>query len=185
MKDHKLFLVAILVAGALGAYGSYLLHTDQIPQMTEVDDTEVYFSPKGGCTDAIVNAITDARSTIFVQAYSFTSEPIEHALMLAHAHGVKVHVILDRSQYDGKGTLALQLYNAGIDVRIDSKHQIAHNKVFIIDGKIVITGSFNATRQAETSNAENLVIMHKPQKAKVYEENWNLHYGHSEPFTPR
>jgi hypothetical protein len=38
--------------------------------------TQVYFSPNGGCTEAIVKEITNAKSEILVQAYSFTSAPI-------------------------------------------------------------------------------------------------------------
>ncbi len=38
---------------------------------------QVYFSPKGGCTDAIVKEIGKANSEILVQAYSFTSKEIE------------------------------------------------------------------------------------------------------------
>ena len=41
---------------------------------------QVYFSPKGGCTDAVVNALNKAKKTILVQAYSFTSPPIAAVL---------------------------------------------------------------------------------------------------------
>jgi len=33
----------------------------------------VYFSPKGGCTEAVVDALGKAKQTVLVQAYSFTS----------------------------------------------------------------------------------------------------------------
>ena len=55
---------------------------------------EVYFSPKGGCTDAIIKELKAAKSTVLVQAYWFTSEPIAKALVGAHKRGVKVEVIL-------------------------------------------------------------------------------------------
>jgi len=59
---------------------------------------EVYFSPKGGCTDAVVSALDRATNSIFVQAYSFTSVPIAKALLNAKRRGIKVAVILDKSQ---------------------------------------------------------------------------------------
>ena len=59
---------------------------------------EVYFSPKGGCTDAIIRELNKAQSTILVQAYSFTSAPIAKSLLNAHKRGVKVKVILDKNQ---------------------------------------------------------------------------------------
>src|SRR5437868_2551784 len=36
-------------------------------------DLDVYFSPKGGCTQAVVRELNAARRTVLVQAYSFTS----------------------------------------------------------------------------------------------------------------
>jgi phosphatidylserine/phosphatidylglycerophosphate/cardiolipin synthase-like enzyme len=44
-------------------------------------------------------------------------------------------------------------------VKIDAQHTIAHNKVIIIDGETVITGSFNFTKAAEESIAENLFVI--------------------------
>ena len=59
---------------------------------------EVYFSPNGGCTDAIAKELDKAQGTVLVQAYSFTSYKIAKGLLDAHKRGVKVEVILDKSQ---------------------------------------------------------------------------------------
>jgi phosphatidylserine/phosphatidylglycerophosphate/cardiolipin synthase-like enzyme len=50
----------------------------------------VCFTPGGNCTDLIVNAIAGAKTSILVQAYSFTSAPIAKALLEAHKRGVQV-----------------------------------------------------------------------------------------------
>ncbi len=63
---------------------------------------EVYFSPHGGCTDAITRELNRAKSTVLVQAYTFTSTPIAKALLNAHKREVKVEVILDKSQRTDK-----------------------------------------------------------------------------------
>jgi phosphatidylserine/phosphatidylglycerophosphate/cardiolipin synthase-like enzyme len=141
---------------------------------------EVCFSPKGGCADTIINAIGQAKAEIFVQAYSFTSAPIAKALLDAHKRGVKVHVILDKSQKTQKYSSATFLTNAGIPTFIDNKHAIAHNKIMIIDKITVITGSFNFTKAAEEKNAENVLIITDKALAKVYLENWRRHGAHSE-----
>ena len=144
---------------------------------------EVYFSPDGGCTDAVVRELDAARSTVFVQAYTFTSTPIAKALVAAHTRGVGVQVILDRSQRTERYSAATFLARAGIPTFIDPVHAIAHNKVMIIDAKTVITGSFNFTKAAETRNAENLLVVHDPALAARYQQNWQEHLGHSEPYT--
>jgi len=75
---------------------------------------EVYFSPHGGCTEAIIKELNKAKNTILVQAYSFTSAPIAKALLDVHKRGVKVEVILDKSQRTQKYSSATFLFNAGI-----------------------------------------------------------------------
>jgi len=56
----------------------------------------VYFSPRGGGTEAVVRELGNAKKEILVQAYSFTSTPIAKALVDAHKRGVKVTVVLDK-----------------------------------------------------------------------------------------
>ncbi len=41
---------------------------------------EVFFSPKGGCTDAVVKELNAAKTTVLVQAYEFSSAEIAKAL---------------------------------------------------------------------------------------------------------
>ncbi len=62
------------------------------------DNIDVYFSPSGGCTEAVVSEQGKAKKTVLVEAYSFTSTPIATVLVDAHNRGVNVTVILDKSQ---------------------------------------------------------------------------------------
>jgi len=142
----------------------------------------VYFSPKGGCTDAVVRELNAAKVSVLVQAYSFTSAPIAKALVEAHKRGVNVQIILDKSNHTEKYSSADFMHNVGIAVQIDAKHQIAHNKIMVIDGATVITGSFNFTKAAEENNAENLLVIRSPELAAKYAANWKVHAGHSDPY---
>ena len=85
----------------------------------------VYFSPRGGAQQAIVDVIGQAKATIYVQAYSFTSAPIAKALVDASRRGVKVEALLDKSQRKATYTGATFLKNEGIPVWIDDKHDMA------------------------------------------------------------
>ena len=142
--------------------------------------TEVYFSPKGGAEEAVVRTIGQAKRTVHVLAYSFTSSPINTALVEAHARGVNVSVILDKSQRTAKGGKLQSLQEAGIPVLVDSTHAIAHNKVMVIDKRRVITGSFNFTKSAEERNAENLLIIHSRSLSRTYLNNFEIHAQHSQ-----
>lgn len=175
----KYFAVAFTFFALLIALQISYASDITLPKDTPV---KVYFSPKGGCTDAITGAINQAKTEILVQAYSFTSAPIAKALVNAHKRGVKVLAILDKSQRSERYTSATFLTNAGIPTYIDDKHAIAHNKIMIIDKAIVITGSFNFTKAAEEKNAENLLIISSKELAKLYMENWQKHREHSEEY---
>lgn len=142
--------------------------------------TIVYFSPDGGATDALVREINAARRQILVQAYSFTSAPIAKALVDAHQRGVVVRAILDKSNETAQYTGATFLTNAGVPVLVDAKHAIAHNKIMVIDGATVITGSFNFTKAAEEKNAENLLILKEnAELVQRYTKNFYLHADHA------
>jgi phosphatidylserine/phosphatidylglycerophosphate/cardiolipin synthase-like enzyme len=145
-------------------------------------DWRVYFSPGGKATAAIVQALGQAERSVYVQAYSFTSAPIAKALTQAHRRGVQVQTILDKSNVTDKYSAADFLLHAGIPTYIDAAHTIAHNKVMVIDERVVITGSFNFTKAAENNNAENLLVVDDPQLAAAYLENWRLHAAHSEKY---
>ena len=146
---------------------------------------KVYFSPHGGATAAIVDEIGSAKSEILVQAYSFTSKEISKALLDAHQRGVHIEIILDKSNLSAQYNAADFTAHMGIPTYIDAEHAIAHNKIIIIDGETVITGSFNFTRAAEEKNAENLLIIKSKELAKEYIDNWNKHKSHSQEYKGR
>jgi phosphatidylserine/phosphatidylglycerophosphate/cardiolipin synthase-like enzyme len=146
---------------------------------------EVYFSPGVSCTEAIVRELSNAKQTVHVQAYSFTSQPIARALTDAQKRGVKVIAILDASNRTKNYSTADFLAHEGVETYVDSMHAIAHNKIMIIDGTTVLTGSFNFTRAADQKNAENLLVIREDGVAAKYEQNWLTHFHHSEYYAGR
>ncbi|MBI4707335.1 MAG: phospholipase D family protein [Candidatus Omnitrophica bacterium] len=171
-------LVTISLAWLISCCRTDTLQTKAIPVAPSY--IQSYFSPNGGCTEAIITEIKQAKECILVQAYSFTSEPIASALIDAYKRGGKVEIIVDKSQENGKGSKADVVSKAGIPTFIDSKHAIAHNKIILIDHKVIITGSFNFTANAEERNAENLlVIKGNPELLSKYELNYTNCKEHS------
>jgi phosphatidylserine/phosphatidylglycerophosphate/cardiolipin synthase-like enzyme len=157
------------------------------PAVAEQPAPRVCFTPGGKCTDLIVGEIVSAQQSILVQAYSFTSVPILAALKAAHARGVNVEVIVDKSsarvgKSGSRYSAATYLTNAGISVWVDTKVAMAHNKVMIIDGATVITGSFNFTAAAQNHNAENLLVLDDPALAAEYRANWKRRRAASTPY---
>jgi phosphatidylserine/phosphatidylglycerophosphate/cardiolipin synthase-like enzyme len=152
------------------------------PQSSVPQGVQVYFSPHGGATDAVVQALAHATNSVLVQAYSFTSAPIAQALVEASRRGLRVEIILDKSQRTEKYSEADFLTHNGIPTLVDAEHAIAHNKIMIVDNYLVLSGSFNFTKAAEENNAENLLLINDPILAKQYLDNWHAHERHSEPY---
>jgi len=161
---------------ALSSPSPSVVESVAAPAATRAPVVETYFSPKGGCTDAIVARIEKSKS-IRVLAYSFTSKPIIAALIVSQQKYGDVKVVLDREDEDSDQSK--QLMDAGIPVWIDKMHAIAHQKVMIFDGEITEEGSFNYTQQAETSNSENCNFIHIGAVSQDYLSNWELHQSHS------
>ena len=145
----------------------------------------VYFTPGNSAETAIAETIATAHRQIRVQAYSFTNPLIVQALADAQSRGVAVTVILDKSNRTQKYSAADFSHHSGIETLIDDRHAIAHNKIMIIDDSVVITGSYNFTRAAEKSNAENVVIIESGPIAQKYLQNWQKHRQHAEPYRAR
>lgn len=142
----------------------------------------VYFSPQGGCTDAILKSISTAKHEILIQAYSFRSPIIAQALIDAGKRGVKVEMIMDKSERQEGFTPAILMANAGIPVHLDGKHAVANNRVIIVDRQTLMTGSFNFNNASEEMNAENLLILQSKELSALYRDNWLNHLKHSEPL---
>ena len=178
--------VLIAFAGGYFAAGHAPLAPTPVAGNSVQTQAACYFSPEGGCTDAIVREIESANRAVELQGYSFTSRPIGSALVAAGKRGVRVTLVLDAAQTSEHRAEASYVARAGIPVYLDARHAIAHNKIVLIDDRTIITGSFNFTRAAEQENAENIVILHDFARLQsAYEDNFRVHLAHSQPFDAR
>ena len=143
---------------------------------------DVCFTPGDQCADQLIARIDAAQTAIRVQAYSFTAIDIADALIRARKRGLDVVVVVDKSQTRERYSMIDELKNEGVPVFIDDCCAIAHNKVMIIDERIVVTGSYNFTKAAELRNAENMLIIDDSALAARYLANWQKHRGGSKDY---
>lgn len=183
-----LMLLAVIAAPASARHHSHKsagLDLDAPYATVQLHDAAatVAFSPQGHGEELVAQAISTAKTQVLVQAYGFSNTIILKALTDAKSRGVDVRVILDKSNDKGKYSGATYMANAGIPVWIDYKPAIAHNKVMIIDGHNVVTGSFNFTEAAQVHNAENVLFLQGvPDLAAVYVKDWQWRLGQSRQF---
>lgn len=149
--------------------------------LIEAPSYEVHFSPKGGCEARLLYWLSRANSSIHVLIYSFTLDSVGDALIAAHKRGLDVRIVMERDEAGQRGSEYGKLKGAGVPVRLDTNPALMHNKVAIIDGLIVITGSFNWTASAEARNNENMIVIRSAQIAALYEEEFERIWSRSAP----
>jgi len=66
-------------------------------------------------------------------------------------------------------------------VRLDGLEGQMHHKVILVDGRMVVMGSYNFTNSAERYNEENLLIIHNEALAKIYEDEFERIYARAIP----
>lgn len=134
----------------------------------------------------VLRLINGAHKSIEMMAYEFKAPDIVAALDKAAERGVKISVVIDRRANKNNKLARAAVPDAishGIAIRVDSYYHIQHDKVLIIDGDILETGSFNYTPTAEKVNSENiLVIRHAPRVIELYQEHFDTRWRHGVPY---
>jgi phosphatidylserine/phosphatidylglycerophosphate/cardiolipin synthase-like enzyme len=147
---------------------------------------ETFFESEGDVPKRLSQLIADAQSVRFL-AFSFTEN-------MDWKDSSGEHSVMDQlinqavsGQLDLKGiveTTSRQyiqpMYCLGLEVRQDGNSEFMHHKVFIIDGSIVVTGSFNFSNSAATSNDENVLIIHNADIAQAYLEEFDRLWAEAE-----
>jgi phosphatidylserine/phosphatidylglycerophosphate/cardiolipin synthase-like enzyme len=144
-----------------------------------------FFSPKGGIEQQTLNCIAAAVETIEMAAYAFTNENIAKALIDAIKRGVKVSLVMDRSETKGpQASLHDELEKAGSSIRLISPPGgIMHDKFIIVDGKNVEWGSYNYTGRAEDANFENATFLSNNNLAQQYHSDFVTIFNQATPET--
>jgi phosphatidylserine/phosphatidylglycerophosphate/cardiolipin synthase-like enzyme len=193
MKRHKSFktptsaLIILFVVGFGAGFSARELIQTPVktvepprrlspPESTSQLPISVCFTPNKRCQTTIVDTINAATKSIYVQAYSFTDKEIASALAKAALRKVEVKVILDKSnRNDDRSAKSIILANH-IPLKFDAPNGIAHNKIIIIDGKKVITGSYNYSAAAYKRNTENVLVIQDSNLAHEYFQNWQARW---------
>lgn len=144
---------------------------------------ENYFSPNGGAQKAILDRLKAAKKSIRVTAFVFTDAAMAEVLKAKTQEGLKVQGVFEARNVTGLGGEYEGLTRAGVDILQDGNCYILHSKLFIIDDKTVVMGSYNFTDAANRTNDENLLIIDDPALAKNYIAEFNRIYKQAQSPT--
>ena len=137
---------------------------------------ENYFCPEDNCAYYVSEEIKKAKNSIYFMVFSFTNNRIATAIILKHYEGINIKGVFEARQVSKYSKFNLLEYQ-GIDVKKDKNKNNMHHKVFIIDNKTVITGSFNPTEGADTRNDENILIINDKAIANLFLREFGMVYN--------
>jgi phosphatidylserine/phosphatidylglycerophosphate/cardiolipin synthase-like enzyme len=130
---------------------------------------ENYFSPDDGVLKQLVRVLSNAEESIYFLSYSFTSNDLGSIVREKDAAGLKVQGVMEEEQVNSnQGTEYDPFQQAELDVRLDGIDGQMHHKVFIVDEKIVVLGSYNFSQSAEERNDENILIVYNEALAREF-----------------
>jgi hypothetical protein len=186
--------VSILEASVYSADFNINLLTEEVASLeSEISDFEapvefefvtVSFSRPEDTSSLLQYWIGKANSTIQLMVMLITQDELASSLIDAHERGVDVDVIIDDDWYSSSGSDYQDILDAGIDIRGDERGGLMHHKVMIIDGYIVVVGSYNWSASAEDSNDENLLVLKSTVIATEYLEEFDRILAQTSSQTP-
>jgi len=135
------------------------------------------FSPDNGME--VVDFIDSATTTLDIEVYTFSSEDALNAVLSAHDRGVNIRIIMEQDIASATNQKTFdKLLAAGIPVKWASdEFELTHSKFIIVDGKRVLVGSHNLSKNALTKNREASVIITGPTVQDfidVFNNDWLL-----------
>ncbi len=126
---------------------------------------ENYFCPEDMCAERIIQNIGQAKESIHFMTFSFTHEGIADSILFKD---IVIKGIFEKIQAGSRYSQYDRFKDFGLEVKKDTNPANMHHKVFIIDKKIVVTGSFNPSQNADRENDENILIIHNAEIAQRY-----------------
>jgi phosphatidylserine/phosphatidylglycerophosphate/cardiolipin synthase-like enzyme len=147
--------------------------------VVNIDETriEVYFSPDDGVAGPLQEILNSAQESIYFLAFSFTTDEFGAAIRTQAENGLSVAGVMEEQQVKSNIGTEYDLFKqAGLNVFLDGNEGQMHHKTMIIDERIVITGSYNFSRSAETRNDENLIVIYNEDIANFYMQEFQRVY---------
>jgi phosphatidylserine/phosphatidylglycerophosphate/cardiolipin synthase-like enzyme len=144
----------------------------QTPQTT-INGIQVlnYFSPVDHVMDKLVGLVNGAQKSIRFMAFTYTDPGLANAMIARFQAGVDVAGVIE-NRGASQGAL-VPLACGKVPVKVDGNKYTMHHKVIIIDESIVITGSFNFTKAADTVNDDNILVIYDASVARQYLDEFN------------
>jgi phosphatidylserine/phosphatidylglycerophosphate/cardiolipin synthase-like enzyme len=136
----------------------------------------VYFAPEDNVEKIIFDRISKAEKSIRFMQFSFTSDEIGELIIRKFKDGINVEGVFEKKGSDTEYSEYTKMKIEDLPVRLDGNKAVMHHKVIIIDDFLVITGSFNISKNANLKNDENIIIIGSTELALQYLKEFSRIY---------
>ncbi|MFZ4877210.1 phospholipase D family protein [Janthinobacterium sp. Mn2066] len=170
------------------AWSAQAANAREVTTAIDAASIEHAFSPDDGAEALVLKVINTSVSSIRLAAYSFNSPAIVAALLDAKKRGVDIKVLVDAKRNQRSNSMAAlnSLVQAGIPVRTIAVYAMHHDKYIVADQRTVQNGSFNYSRDAATSNSENVIVLwNQPTLAASFLQHWEDRWGKGVNYASR
>ncbi len=134
---------------------------------------DILFSPGESCLRAIGSLLSSAKISADICVFTITDNRISEEIRRAAKRGISIRIISDNDKSEDTGSDIDSLAESGIAVRMDRSEHHMHHKFAIFDGNSALTGSYNWTRSAASSNRENILICDDSRAVAAYQSEFD------------
>jgi phosphatidylserine/phosphatidylglycerophosphate/cardiolipin synthase-like enzyme len=138
-----------------------------------------YYAPDVNLEREDVTVLASGENHIDAALYSATDRAVCDALAEKARKGVSVRVYRDREQYQeeesrarGRETCVEELVASGAAVKIKASTELMHLKAYMVDGRILRTGSANISEGGEKWQDNDVVFIGSTIAAKAFEDKF-------------
>lgn len=151
-------------------------------------DSSVKTKPDRECSSdickEILSNINSATKSIDIAIYGYSRVPkIESALKSALSRGVKIRLVYDidsegKNIYPDTSAIASIITENNTDAKSIYSKNIMHNKFYIFDNRITITGSANLSHTDMSGfNSNSIVVIDSEEVASIYKQEFEQMYN--------
>ncbi len=144
--------------------------------------SDAYFSPGEACRNVIISQIKSATSHLQICVFTISDDYITDAIIGSHERGTQIKIITDNDKSLDEGSDIEQIAKLGIAVKMDRTTDHMHHKFMLVDGKALITGSYNWTRSAAKFNHENILLTREVRVVKSFLKEFDQLWKVTEEF---
>ena len=144
--------------------------------------SDAYFSPGEACRNVIISQIKSATSHLQICVFTISDDYITDAIIGSHKRGTQIKIITDNDKSLDEGSDIEQIAKLGITVKMDRTTDHMHHKFMLVDGKALITGSYNWTRSAAKFNHENILLTREVGVVKSFLKEFDQLWKVTEEF---